>query len=159
LGFGTLIQQVSRSGFLLKIPRRVLKEEKSCYGFLLDALHPDGLRCPNGHLLPTGQAPHDCHRAPILDYRCRECGAVYNLFTGTDWSKTRYSCKTIVLILRGISEGMPTQVLANQFKVDRSHLSEKRPAFESLIEERLSNYCSDRHSGPGRTHRAKRSRK
>lgn len=60
-----------------------LLNEPECYYFLLDLLHPQGLCCPYGHLLPASQGPHMRDRAPVLDYRCRECGAVSNLFTGT----------------------------------------------------------------------------
>ncbi|MCS3679367.1 hypothetical protein GGP72_003319 [Salinibacter ruber] len=48
----------------------------------------------SGHELPNDQAPHDRRRAPIMDYRCRECGAVFNIFTDTVWSKTRYDCSS-----------------------------------------------------------------
>jgi hypothetical protein len=81
-----------------------LLDEQACYDFLLQVLHPDGLVCPHGHPLPPNQAPHDRHRAPIMDYRCRSCGAVFNLFTNTLWSKTRYRCSSIVHILRGIAQ-------------------------------------------------------
>ena len=85
---------------MMRFPVTDLLSEEECYRYLLDALHPEGLSCPNGHPLPDGQAPHDRSRAPIVKYRYRECGAVYNLFTGTVWSAvwsgTHYDCKTIV---------------------------------------------------------------
>ena len=93
---------------------------------LLDALHPEGLSCPNGHPLPDGQAPHDRSRAPIVKYRCRECGAVCNLFTGTVWSGTHYDCKTIVMVLRGIAQGVPTLQLAEELDLDYSTLLSRR---------------------------------
>jgi hypothetical protein len=60
-----------------------LLDEVACYRLLLSALHPKGLHCPDGHDLPTDQAPHDRHREPVVDYRCRACGKVFNLFTNT----------------------------------------------------------------------------
>ena len=74
---------------MLQFPLDELLDEQACYAFLLRVLHPDGLHCPQGHALPLDQAPHARHRAPILDYRCRTWGAVFNVFTGTSWSKTR----------------------------------------------------------------------
>ena len=118
-------------------PPDELPDEQSCYDYLLEVLHPQGLHCPNGHPLPSGQAPHDRHRAPILDYRCRECGSVFNLFTDTMWSKTRYSCQTIVLILRGFAEGIPTQRLASELNLDRSHLVSRRHEIQALIDRGL----------------------
>ena len=79
---------------MMRFPVTDLLDDEECYRYLLDALHPEGLSCPNGHPLPDEQAPHGRSRAPIVKYRCRECGAVYNLFTGTVWSGTHYDCKT-----------------------------------------------------------------
>ena len=123
---------------MLIFPIDELMDEQACYDFLLKVFHPKGFCCPKGHPLPKEQAPHDRHRAPVFDYRCRRCGTVYNLFTHTLWSKSRYSCKTIVLILRGIAQGTPTQHLAAELHLDRSHLLERRHVIQTLIEQRLS---------------------
>src|SRR5574341_899584 len=96
--------------------------EKQCYDYLSKTLHPDGLHCPDGHSLPPDQAPHDRHRDPLFDYRCKICGKVFNIFTDTIWSGSRYSCITIVLILRGIVQGVPTMHLAEELGIDRTHL-------------------------------------
>ncbi len=112
--------------------------EQLCYDFLLNALHPEGLHCPNGHPLPAGQAPHRKHRAPIFDYRCRECGKVYNIFTDTALSGTRYSCVIILLILRGIAQGVPTKHIAEELGIDRSHLLKLRHKIQHIAMENLS---------------------
>lgn len=118
---------------MLRFPIGDLLDERRCYDWLLQLLHPAGLACPNGHPLPPAQAPHDRHRAPLLDYRCRSCGAVFNLFTGTLWSKSHYPCSTIVLILRGIAQGTPTAHLAAELGIDRGHLLERRHAIHALL--------------------------
>jgi transposase-like protein len=123
---------------MLQFPLDNLLDEQACYDFLLRVLHPDGLCCPHGHRLPADQAAHDRHRAPILDYRCRTCGAVFNLFTGTIWAKSRYRCATIVQILRGIAQGLPTKHLAAELGIDRGHLLERRHHIQALVAQRLS---------------------
>lgn len=123
---------------MLLFPLDEVLDDQACYDFLLRTLHPDGLHCPSGHALPRGQAPHDRHRAPILDYRCRTCGAVFNLFTGTVWAKSRYRCATIVQILRGIAQGVPTKHLAEELGIDRGQLLERRHQLQALLEQRLS---------------------
>ncbi len=123
---------------MLQFPLDALLDEQACYDFLLRTLHPEGLHCPNGHALPHDQAPHDRHRAPIMDYRCRTCGAVFNLFTGTVWTKTHYRCSTIVQILRGIAQGLPTKHLAAELGIDRGHLLERRHQIQALVEQHLS---------------------
>jgi len=119
-------------------PGDQMLNEQNCYEFLLNVLYPEGLKCPEGHLLPPGQAPHDRHRDPIFDYKCRCCGRVFNIFTGTVWNGTRYSCRKIVLILRGIMEGVPVVRLAVQLHIDRSHLQRRRRAIEQMIEKYLA---------------------
>ncbi len=118
---------------MLQFPLDDLLDEQACHDFLLRVLHPDGLHCPHGHPLPGDQAAHDRHRVPILDYRCRICGAVFNLFTGTVWTKTRYPCSTIVQILRGIAQGVSTKHLAEELGLDRGHLLERRHRIQALL--------------------------
>jgi transposase-like protein len=129
---------------MLRFPIHELLDERRCYEYLLKVLHPEGLHCPHGHRLPEGQHPHDRHRDPLVDYRCRECGAVFNLFTGTLWSGSRYPCSQIVLLLRGVAQGVPTQHLAEELGIDRSQLLERRHEIQALIEQRLSPLSAPR---------------
>ncbi len=111
-----------------------LLDEQACHDALLAALHPDGLKCPQGHPLPPDQAPHDRHRAPICDYRCRECGRVFNLFSGTLFRGSHYSCSTWVLLIKGIVQGTPTEHLAKETKVSFKNLLRWRHRLQSFIE-------------------------
>ena len=123
---------------MMPFPLDTLLDEQACYDFLLHVLHPDGLACPHGHQLPPNHAPHDRQRAPIMDYRGRSCGAVFTLFTNTLWSKTRYRCSTIVLMVRGIAQGTPTKHLAADLGIDRGHLLERRHDIHAVLARRLS---------------------
>jgi len=73
---------------MMRFPITDLLDEQECYDYLLRVLHPDGLECPNGHPLPPDQAPHDRSRDPLFAYRCRVCGCVFDIFTGTVWCGT-----------------------------------------------------------------------
>jgi len=117
-------------------PITSLLDEQACYDYLLGVLYPDGLCCPHAHRLPPDQAPHDRHRAPIFDYRPRQCGAVFNLFTATIFSKTHYSCRLLVQILRGIAQGIPTKHLAEELHIDRGQLLARRHAIQALLVQR-----------------------
>ena len=117
---------------MMRFPINDLLDEQECYKFLLDALHPEGLQCPEGHPLPPDQAPHDVSRTPVVDYRCRICGRVYNLFTGTVWSGTHYDCITIVLVIRGIAQGIPTRHLADELERDYGALLKRRHKIQLL---------------------------
>jgi len=118
---------------MMRFPLTDLLDEQECYNYLLHTLHPDGLKCPScGTPLPPDQTPHDRSRDPIFDYRCRICGAVFNLFTGTIWSGTHYDCKTIVLVMRGFVQGIPTLQLAQELGLDYGTLLKRRHQVQRL---------------------------
>lgn len=118
---------------MMQFPITDLLEEQECYNYLLHTLHPDDLKCARcGHPLPPDQAPHDRSRDPIFDYRCCKCGAVFHLFTGTIWSGTHYDCKTIVLVMRGFAQGVPTLHLAQELKLDYETLLQRRHQVQRL---------------------------
>lgn len=99
---------------MIRFPVTELLSEQGCYHLLLNILHPQGVCCPCGHPLPAMQCPHMRDRAPVLDYRCRECGAVFNLVTGTVWTGTHDPCAKVILILRGLAQGISTLPLADE---------------------------------------------
>ena len=136
---------------MLAFPIVDLLDETRCYEMLVTVLHPEGLRCPQGHMLPAHQAPHRRERAPLVDFRCRVCGAVFNAFTNTALHRARYSCPLLVLILRGFLHGMTTMHLAEELHLNRPHLLAFRHRIHGLALARLSP--------PGRlrsTHRGRR---
>jgi transposase-like protein len=121
---------------MIRFPITDLLDEQECYNYLLRVLHPDGLECPNGHPLPPDQAPHDRSRDPLFAYRCRVCGSVFNIFTNTVWCGTHYDCKTVVLVMRGIVQGVPTLHLAEELNLDYGTLLERRHRIQKMALEK-----------------------
>jgi transposase len=117
---------------MIRFPLSDLLDEQECYDYLVRTLHPEGLCCKNGHVLPSGQSPHDCIRAPIVDYRCRICGNVFNVFTNSVWKGTHHPCTTIVLIMRGFVQGTPTLQLAEELELDYETLLKRRHQIQQL---------------------------
>ncbi len=72
-----------------------------------------------------------------MDYRCRQCGTVFNLFTGTIWQKSHLACQTIVLILQGTTQGKPTLQLADELKLDYSWLLKRRHQIQARAQAAL----------------------
>ncbi len=129
---------------MLPFPIADLMDEQKCYDFLKEILHPAGLSCPEEHPLPPEQAPHDRRRAPIMNYRCRECGRVFNIFTGTVLSTISFSSCEIVLLLRGIVQGDPTTQIAQELDRDYSNLLKWRHRLqEQGLVNRLATELTD----------------
>jgi len=105
---------------MMRFPMSDVLDEQKCYDSLADILHPGGLVCPRGHPLRPGQAPHSRKRAPICDFRCYTCGAVFHLFTGTVWSGTHLDSKTVFLLMRGFVQGIPSLQLAEELNLNYS---------------------------------------
>lgn len=105
-------------------------DERACYEFLVSVLHPKGLECPAGHRVAAGQAPHMSDRAPVVDYRCRRCGKVFNVFTNTLWQGTHYSCRQVVLLVRGFAQGVPTLHLAKELHLDYETVLTRRHGWQ-----------------------------
>ena len=110
----------------MDFPIEDLMDQDVCYHKLRDLLHPGGMACPRC----AAREGHTVHRrrpgSPVVDYRCKGCGRCFNLDTGTPWQGTQKSPATILLILRGFAQGVPTAQLARELGISRSHLLELR---------------------------------
>ena len=104
-----------------------LMDQQACYDKLLHLLHPDGLACPR---CGGGRNRYTIHRrrenSPLIDYRCKTCRRVFNLFTATAWQGTHRTPAEILLILRGFAQGVSTARLARELGASRPHLLELR---------------------------------
>jgi transposase-like protein len=111
----------------MDFPILELMDHQAGYDRLLELLHPDGLTCPG---CEAGRARYTVHRrrknSPVVDYRCKGCRRVFNLFTGTAWQGTRRTPAQILLILRGFAQGTPTARMARELNASRRHPLERR---------------------------------
>jgi transposase-like protein len=119
----------------MDFPIRDLMDDQRCYDKLLDILHPEGLRCPQCHAADQ-LGVQDRHREPVLDYRCRQCGRVFNLFTGTVLAGTRRSVVDLLLILRGVAQGVSTAQLARELACSYPMLLQLRHRLQGLVKAR-----------------------
>jgi transposase-like protein len=99
-----------------------LMDQEVCCRRLFDLLHPEGFACPRCGAR-EGLNVHRRHAdSPVVDYRCKGCRRVFNLFTGTPWQGTHLDPPQILLILRGIAQGALTAKLAREVGISRQHL-------------------------------------
>ena len=105
----------------MDFPITDLLSAQGCYDWLVGLLHPAGLACPHGHSLEDCYV-HKRHRAPLLGYRCKICKCCFNALTGTVLMRTHYSAAEIVLLVRGIAQGVSTAQLARELGRDRGQV-------------------------------------
>ena len=115
----------------MDFPLTDLMDEPACYAQLVDWLHPDGLACPRCHR-DDRMAVHRRGRDPVTDFRCGPCRRVFNAFTGTALHGLRRRPRELVLIARGIAQGVPTAQLARELGCDRSELLNLRHRLQDL---------------------------
>jgi transposase-like protein len=115
----------------MDFPISDLMDETACYEFLVGLLHPDGLACPHcdGR---DGLKVHRRDRAPILAYRCTACRRISTAFTKTVLQGTKRRPVELVLILRGIAQGVSTARLARELGCSRPELLEFRHRLQEL---------------------------
>ena len=99
-----------------------LMDQLGCCQKLFDLLHPEGVACPRCGAR-EGLNVHRRHPdSPVVDYRCKGCRRVFNMFTRTQWQGTHLSPAQILLILRGIAQGVPAAKLAREVGISRQHM-------------------------------------
>lgn len=120
----------------------LLDEDKS-YQELIRLLHAGQLCCAKCNGLNYYR--HRYYRDSMDKYRCRDCGHVFHIFSGTIFSGTRMKCSKIVMILHGFIKGQSTRSLAAELKMDRKHLLNLRhKAQENLFGNRPKSPLTDR---------------
>jgi transposase-like protein len=113
-----------------------LMDEQACYDFLVNVFQPDGICCPNG--CGTDRLGiHKRDRAPILVYRCKSCRRVFTAFTGTVLANVRRSTTDMVLIIRGITQGVSTAQLARELQCDPDRLLDLRHKIQAHVAAKL----------------------
>ena len=82
--------------------------------------HPQGFGCPQ-YKSGVEQARVFRHsKRGLVDYRCKGCERVYNLYTRTVFAGCQLSASQVVLLLRGVCKGESSASLAEELGVCRS---------------------------------------
>lgn len=82
--------------------------------------HPKGLRCPQCGATREEARHFRTTRRGIVDWRCRKCHTVFNVYTGTVFEKSGWSPVNAVLLLRGVCKGETSKGLAEELGVSRT---------------------------------------
>ena len=60
---------------------------------------------------------------------------MFNIFTGTVWSKTHYDCSTIAMLLRGFAKGVPTKWLTDEMDLAYPSVLKRRHCIQEAVRE------------------------
>jgi transposase-like protein len=115
----------------MDFPITELMDEDACYAKLVEWLHPNGFACPRCGR-DDRMAVHRRRRPPVLDHRCGHCKRVFNAFTDTALHGVKRHPSELVLIVRGIAQGVSTAQLARELGCDRSELLNLRHRLQDL---------------------------
>jgi transposase-like protein len=117
---------------MIVFPIANMLDDHACLDWLSAYLHPDGFVRPH-----CGSQARRLFRrhAFFPGYRCRTCDGYYTLLTGTVFKKTRQRPATLLLLLRGISKGESTQLLAQDLQLSRKQLHTLRQRIQTNLAE------------------------
>lgn len=97
-----------------------LMDEDKCYEHVVGHFHDGSLCCPS--CKSDHMRVHGRQRAPILQHLCLNCDTYFNVFSGTVFQGTHWSCSKVVLVLRGFSKGESTLSISRELKLGYSNL-------------------------------------
>ena len=97
-----------------------LLDEDKCCEHLITYFHGGSLRCSGCQ--ESNYHVHHSRRAPILQYRCDDCGTFFNLFSGTVFQGTHWKCSKVVMVLRGFLKGESTLSMSKEMKLGYRNL-------------------------------------
>ena len=97
----------------MEFPINDLMDEAKSEAWLLAHFHPHGLKCPRcGRGVEDAAKFRQTKKSQLTVYRCRLCGQIYNLYSGTVFQQRHLKPEQAVLLLRGILKGEAATTLA-----------------------------------------------
>ena len=97
--------------------------------------HPDGLSCPH-----CAAEHHDAYsfrrtkRSRLDVWRCKGCLKTYTLYTGTAFEARHLPPNQVVLLLRGVAQGVSSARLARELGLSRTTVHEIRKRLQCNAE-------------------------
>jgi transposase-like protein len=101
-------------------PITELVDEAESRQWLARYFHPQGLCCPRCQTGVEQARVFRCSKRGLVDYRCKACARVYNLYTGTVFAGCGLSASQAVLLVQGVCKGERSAPLAEELGVCRS---------------------------------------
>lgn len=105
----------------LETPLADLLDRQASYNELLSRLHPDGLRCSCGSV---DRISHGRNRTGYPVYKCRDCGSVYFILSGTVFSGCTMEAHRLVLFMRLLAAGQKPAEIGRAVGLHRNSVAQ-----------------------------------
>jgi transposase-like protein len=108
-----------------------LMDESESSRWIERYFHPYGLGCPRGKSSLQQARIFRRSKRGLSDYRCKPCGRVYNLYTGTVCAGCGLSATQAVLLVRGVCKGESSARVAEELGVSRTTVHSLRQKLQA----------------------------
>ena len=132
----------------MEFPIIELLDYENSVEWILEHFHPKGLKCPKCQKgLERSRKFRRTHTSALEVHRCKQCGTIYNLYTGTVFQGSQWAPMQVVLLMRGICKGETTRELASELQLNYKTVLTMRHRVQANAElEQPTSALPDRHS-------------
>lgn len=111
----------------MDFPISDLMSEKLSTEWILEHFHPNGVVCVHcGAPWSKASEFRRTRKSELIVYRCRDCGGIYNLYSGTIFAARQLRPSQVVLLMRGVLKGESAMTLARELGMSRTTVTELR---------------------------------
>jgi transposase-like protein len=115
-------------------------------------VHPEGLHCPRCGARNGIHVYRHHRKSWILDYRCSHCRRTFNAWTETPLEGTHHLPTELWRIIKGMTEGKSTVLLAKELHCQRGKLAILRHRLQPWV---TKTFGPPAKKSPSITHRHK----
>ena len=120
----------------MDFPIQSLIDEEQAEAWVLNHFHPQGLYCPKCQSsVSEARNFRKTQTSGLQVYRCEHCESIYNLYSGTVFAGTQFRPSQVVLLLRGVCQGVSSSQLGRELGISRQTVLSIRRKLESSAEQ------------------------
>ena len=119
----------------MDFPIHSLIDEKQAQAWVLNHFHPEGLYCPKCQAsVSEARNFRKTETSGLQVYRCKHCQSIYNLYSGTVFAGSQFRPSQVVLLLRGVCQGVSSAQLSRELDMSRQTVLSIRRKLQASAE-------------------------
>ena len=120
----------------MDFPIQSLIDEEQAEAWVLNHFHPEGLYCPKCQAsVSEARNFRKTETSGLQVYRCKDCQSIYNLYSGTVFAGSQFRPSQVVLLLRGVCQGVSSAQLARELEISGQTVLSIRRKLQTSAEE------------------------